>query len=726
MLAASAPGRGIPDLELVGAARESPFGARPVDPADLPDTELVRVASGLLADDVVAGGPPPLPPVGRPRPWRRGRYRLVGDPWLADPARDELVRRGRPPGGRSPIVLVLGTDLATMLTHAWTTRAFTDGAPGWREWVDPLARSGRVPRRVDLPSYAATWAERLGPGRVEVVLDPARLPRLVGVRRALPAPPRLSADAVDLTRLVGAALGLLVLPEQRAALLRHAWGPRLVGLPGPPLGVPARHHDALVRRAVRMRDDLLGAGYPVHGDPDALVPAPPPDDRREPGEPSDTGVLALALRLLLDPAPAPPDPNEPNPNEPRPERGGAMTRRVLLHVGTPKTGTSYLQDVLFRNAKPLAAAGIRYPAHRFDAHFLAALDLMRMPWGGLEAEAIGAWDALAAQVREHDGTSIVSHEILATASRTQVGRALESLGHGDGTEIHVLLSVRDLVRQIPAEWQENVKHRSQITYGSFLEQIQDPDRASRIGSWFWGVQEIPDILDRWGHALPPERIHLVTVPPPGGAPELLWKRFSQAFGLDGLDLDLEVERSNPSLGVPETALIRRINAAAHRQLPPADYRPLVRELLAHQTLSQRTRTPRLGLPPALQPWVAELTDAWVAEVRRRGYDVVGDLDDLVGTPPAQWSDPDKPVEAQVARAGVDAIRALLLENARLRHEEGRLAGELAASRSELERAYLRPTYRFREKVVRRLRAGRAGRGLLKVYRLARGRNSRAT
>ena len=108
-----------------------------------------------------------------------------------------------------------------------------------------------------------------------------------------------------------------------------------------------------------------------------------------------------------------------------------MTRRVLLHVGTPKTGTSYLQDVLFRNAKPLAAAGIRYPAHRFDAHFLAALDLMRMPWGGLEAEAIGAWDALAAQVREHDGTSIVSHEILATASRTQVGRALESLGHGD-------------------------------------------------------------------------------------------------------------------------------------------------------------------------------------------------------------------------------------------------------------------------------------------------------
>jgi hypothetical protein len=402
-----------------------------------------------------------------------------------------------------------------------------------------------------------------------------------------------------------------------------------------------------------------------------------------------------------------------------------MTQRVLLHVGTPKTGTSYLQDVLFRNVGPLASAGIRYPADRFDSHFLAALDLMRMPWGGLESEAIGAWDELAAKVRAHHGTSIVSHEILATASRTQVGRALSSLGHEDGAEIHVILSVRDLARQIPAEWQENVKHRSQLKYAAFLDQIQEPSRSTRIGSWFWGVQEIPDILDRWGHDLPPERIHLVTVPPPGGAPELLWKRFSQAFGLDGIDLDLEVERHNPSLGVPETALLRRINVAAQRVLPPTDYRPLVRELLAHQTLSQRVRSPRLGLPPALYPWVAELTEAWLAEIEARGYDVVGDLHDLVGAPPESWTDPDKPVEAQVARAGVDAIKALLLENARLRHEEGRLTGELDDAHRALERSYLRPTYRMRAKVVRKLQSGRLGRGMLKAYRAARGRSSRS-
>src|SRR5690606_11766738 len=114
--------------------------------------------------------------------------------------------------------------------------------------------------------------------------------------------------------------------------------------------------------------------------------------------------------------------------------------------------------------------GVNYPAERFDAHFLAALDLMQLPWAGLEQEAVGAWDRLAAQVRDFDGTSIVSHEILAKASRTQVDRALSSFGDA---EVHLVLSVRDLVRQIPAEWQENVKHRAALSYADFLATIQD-------------------------------------------------------------------------------------------------------------------------------------------------------------------------------------------------------------------------------------------------------------
>ena len=250
-----------------------------------------------------------------------------------------------------------------------------------------------------------------------------------------------------------------------------------------------------------------------------------------------------------------------------------MSKRVLLHVGCPKTGTSHLQDVLHRNQRTLQEHGISYPADRFDAHFLAALDLMTLPWGGLETQAVGAWDRLAAEVREWPGTSIVSHEIFARATPTQVASALESFGDA---EVHVVVSARDLVRQIPAEWQENVKHRSHITWARFLGQIRDPERSTKIGSWFWAVQELPDILQRWGGSLPPERMHVVTVPPPGAPRDELWRRFSATFGLDGLDLDLTAERANPSLGVPETALLRTLNERVTSIIAPPDYRPLVR------------------------------------------------------------------------------------------------------------------------------------------------------
>ncbi len=295
VLGASAPGRGRPDLELVGAAEESSFGPRPVDPADLPDDELVRVATSVLADDIVAAGLPPAPSPALVRPWRT-RYRIVGDPVLADPIRDRLVAGGRPPGGRGSRVLVIGTDLETMFAHAWTARAFDAGGPGWEEWLRTLVERNQVAPRVDLLRAARTWSDLVGRERVHVVLDPAAVARLVGVRRPFRAPDELSADAVDLARRVASVLGLLVTPDRRAALLNRTLRPRLVGVGGPPLVVPPEHRDWLRRRAVRMRDGLVRAGYAVHGDPDTLLP----DDRAGVVDPSDAGVLALALRMLLD------------------------------------------------------------------------------------------------------------------------------------------------------------------------------------------------------------------------------------------------------------------------------------------------------------------------------------------------------------------------------------------------------------------------------------------
>jgi hypothetical protein len=393
-----------------------------------------------------------------------------------------------------------------------------------------------------------------------------------------------------------------------------------------------------------------------------------------------------------------------------------LSRKVLLHVGTPKTGTSYLQDVLFRNREVLAAAGIAYPAARHDSHFLAALDLMQLPWGGLQSEAIGAWDELAREVREHDGTAIISHEILATASRAQIGRALESLGHGTGTEVHLVLSVRDLVRQIPAEWQGE----RQAPRASALRRLPRPDHRPRarfadrrVVLGCPGDPGHPRSLGTGSPAVAGPRGDRAAA---GGAPELLWKRFSQAFGLDGIDLDLEGERHNPSLGVPETTLLRRINRKANAELAPADYRPLVRELLAHQTLSRRTRSPRLALPPDLHPWVQELSASWIAEIEARGYDV--SATSVTSSGHRRWSStPTRtiPASGRSPRCRRSGHRSA----ARQRPGCGtRRPGCTRAGRraGALERAYATPSYRLRRRIVVRLERSRARAGLLGVYR----------
>jgi hypothetical protein len=412
-----------------------------------------------------------------------------------------------------------------------------------------------------------------------------------------------------------------------------------------------------------------------------------------------------------------------------------VTRRVLLHVGAPKTGTSFVQDILFTNRDALRDRGILYAGDRHDAHFLAALDLMELPWGGLEREAGGAWERLAAEVRAWPGTAIISHEIFGTASRVQVARGLESLGGagsdtggdtgGDPAEIHIVFSARDLVRQIPAEWQENIKHRRTKEYGQFLDALRDPQRSSEVAQWFWGVQEVPDVLDRWAQTIPRDRVHLVTVPPPGSSPTLLWERFAGLFGIDPTEF-VATNRANASLGVPESAMIRRLNQRLNDVLPNHHYRTFVRELLVHRSLSGRPGSPRLSLPEEAHRWASDLGRSWVSELALRGYDVVGELDDLIPGAPQPFVDPDNCDERQVSDAAIDALAIMTNESARLRDVEIGLHGVIEDLMGELDKFHGTRTYRTKERLVAMSRTNPVARGGLAFYRRLRRRNSRST
>lgn len=293
LLTVSPAGRGHRELELVGAERDSRFGPRPVDPAAVPAAELLRVAAAAIAEDLLLLGTPPPARVRRPRMFRT-RYQLLGDPELVRPLRAELTAQGRPAGGRSADVVVLGSSVDRMLADVWTHRAFGPGVHPWRGWIERLTREDQLPDDIDVLARADRAARRVGAGRVHVVLDPRHLPVLVGARSPLvpPAPP--AAGVPELARRVSTALGLTVTGPNRAALLRDRLRPLLADAPGEALTVPPKHMDWAQARSERLITGLRRAGYAVHGDPEALRPHP----GNGVAAPDVGATLLLALRML--------------------------------------------------------------------------------------------------------------------------------------------------------------------------------------------------------------------------------------------------------------------------------------------------------------------------------------------------------------------------------------------------------------------------------------------
>ena len=330
---------------------------------------------------------------------------------------------------------------------------------------------------------------------------------------------------------------------------------------------------------------------------------------------------------------------------------------VYLHIGLPKSGTSYLQQVLWASRGSLADSGVLVPGQARNAQTMAVWNIMgRRPRGAELPQVAGSWPVVADAVRQwHGSRAVISEEFLALANRNQVRRVVGSF---DGAPVHVVVTIRDLARVIGTTWQQNLQKGHSWSWQEFVRAVRDPDQGrASIGAVFWLRQDVNRVLDTWETAVPRERVHVVTVPPPGAAPRVLLERFASACGIDPALLDSEQRDGNTSVGVAEAEALRRLNAGLDGRLNERQYRRAVMVGIK-PALAARPTSRRITLPREDHGWVAERAAAMVEELRHRGYAVSGDLADLLPSVPETNSRPDEVDPEELADALLTALIAV--------------------------------------------------------------------
>jgi hypothetical protein len=333
-------------------------------------------------------------------------------------------------------------------------------------------------------------------------------------------------------------------------------------------------------------------------------------------------------------------------------------KRIVVHVGLHKTGTTYLQSLLRANREQLRAAQVHFPGgsdHLVQG--LAVSDLMgRRPRGAANAAVTGQWAMLVESVRaESLGTVLLSDERLSLGG---AGLARRLFAAFDDREAEVVVTARDLGRVLVSAWQEELRNDATHTWADFVGAVRDlENRGEPPARGFWRRQDLPAILRSWAGVVGTEHVHVVTVPPPGAGPDELTERFCRVLGLAPDVLSTPAPRTNEGLGVAATEVVRRLNARLDHRLTERQYDKVVKRMLAPD-LALHSGQERFVLPADELGWVSDEARRQVAAVHAAGYPVTGDLDDLLPRP-AAGRRPDDADEAEIADAALAALSALV-------------------------------------------------------------------
>ncbi|MET0998827.1 MAG: hypothetical protein ABWX73_08955, partial [Marmoricola sp.] len=308
VLATASPGRGLLDVPLPWPGTPHRFGTPARDPGSLPEDELVRLATGVLAHLLpdVRRPPAPVPRTRWPVPWRR-RFMLHGSPATVAAVRRSLLAQGLVETPWRTTHVVIARPVEVMMAEHWAETVRNGGILKWSAIWRRAEAAGRLPGPIDVTAIADRLQGRRREGLHVVVAREAGTAAALAAEVLRARPPALhgTGDAAlsDLLRRLNRLTALTQGPAQVRDLSRTLVTvldestadsgdrtQRVVQPVVPPSSLPwAREVAAASTEALRH------AGYAVHGEPDALAPT----DHGLPGIVDRERTLELAVTACL-------------------------------------------------------------------------------------------------------------------------------------------------------------------------------------------------------------------------------------------------------------------------------------------------------------------------------------------------------------------------------------------------------------------------------------------
>lgn len=380
-----------------------------------------------------------------------------------------------------------------------------------------------------------------------------------------------------------------------------------------------------------------------------------------------------------------------------------MAKRLVVHAGFFKTGTTALQTSFAHHREALSSKNILYPRLGATGQHRAAWALSGRYWGwenqGGQTTPRSVWEKTIEKLNTYPDTALLSSEFLAELLPEHIESMKSDI---KASEVTIVFTLRPLVKMLASQYQQSLKYGMRLDYVGWLDRVLNDKTDAIQNQTFWRRHHHPAVIERWVNVFGAKNV--VVIVGDETEPDFVFISFNDEV----LNLDDRVLTQIPEVGLnrsltwPEIQLLLEINKQYDRDKGWDEYTTMIRNGI-FRNLSNTHANPddeKLLTPR----WAIQKSQAFatkfVSQIKDLDVKVIGNLDAIASATVPEGE--NEPTQGLTFR---DTARIVLM------HSESEILAEI-------------PSIEIRREFARRLK--RSGNPILRFFVKAYGKVRRVS